>query len=299
VSVLIKLRIAVLFAGICSLVVGPALAQQDRTDQSGSNQSLRSESNQPPSGQSDRPASAQNGRNNSPGFAEPAQSTGASASGKQSREIEQYVAARLLAENEAEVELSRFAQQHATSSEVKEFSEAILQDHQKMIQQLQRLAGSVRSQGQNGRSSATGTADNSTRSTSSPGGGLSVNSLGPGGTTSAPPSAASGSVHQLIQIDRQIIERKTDATRRELQRKSGAEFDKLFVRTAINAHIHDLAALEVSGQQSEGELARIAQQARPTVQPHLDHAKQLMKKLEGDAGSNATASRPSDSRNER
>jgi len=108
-----------------------------------------------------------------------------------------------------------------------------------------------------------------------------------------------GAVHQLMQIDRQIVERKTQSTREELEKKSGAEFDKGFVGTAIIAHVHALAALEVIGQQTQGQLAQVAQQARPTVQQHLEHAKQLMRKLEGEAGSSTTASRPTDSRNER
>jgi len=93
-----------------------------------------------------------------------------------------------------------------------------------------------------------------------------------------------------MQIDRQIVDRKSQAIRQELQQKSGAEFDKAFVGTAINAHIHAIAALEVIGQQSQGQLSQIAQQARPTVQQHLDHAKQLMRSLEGESGSSGSSS---------
>jgi len=247
--------------------------------------------------------------------------------------------------------LSQFAQQHATSSDVKEFAQKMVQDHQKMIQQLQQLPGAMGSTGRSGAYSATATESgrNSTTSGSnaaqssttrnnatsgsanatpgatgssstagssdagisvadtgrnsassdSSGGGTAVNSLGASGAAAAQPGMAGGAVHQLMQIDRQIVERKTQSTREELQQKSGAEFDKGFVGTAINAHIHALAALEVIGQQSQGQLSQVAQQARPIVQQHLEHAKQLMKKLEGESGSSTTASRPTDSRNER
>jgi len=271
-----------------------------------------------------------------------------SAIGNQGREVEQYLTACLLADNQAEVELSQFAQQHAKSSEVKEFAQMMVQDHQKMIQQLQQLSGATGSAGRNGALSATESGRNSTTSSSSarqssrtsniatngasanesaigasgstdsigtgtstaatgrntassdlPGRGSALNSLGPGGAVAAQTAAGGGAVHQLMQIDRQIVERKSQSTREELQQKSGAEFDKGFVGTAINAHIHALAALEVIGQQSQGQLAQVAQQARPTVQQHLEHAKQLMKKLEGEAGNSTTASRPTDSRSER
>jgi predicted outer membrane protein len=246
--------------------------------------------------------------------------------------------------------LSQFAQQRATSSEVKEFAQMMVQDHQKMIQQLQQLSGSTGSTERSGLSatataagrnsttagstsaqssdtnndatsgtastsagtagtrsrsntsgaSATGAGTNrDTASSVSPSSSPSVNSLGAGGAASTQAATNGGGVQQIMQIDRQIVERKAQATREELQKKSGADFDKAFVGTAINAHIHALAALDVIGQQAQGQLAQVAQQSRPTVQQHLEHAKQIMKNLEGEAGTNATAARPTDSRNER
>jgi len=330
------------------------LAQQTQTSQNGANQTRSSESSRSAAGQSDRSSTAQSGRASSQ---QAAQSNATTATVGQGREVEQYLTACLLADNQAEVELSQFAQQHAKSNEVKEFAQMMVQDHQKMIQQLQQLSGAQGSAGQSDQSSAIRTgsgradassnssgtqsstgatsdasrsagstnsnnagagtsgasnrttttaggtsatdASGSTASSASPGGGSSVNSLGAGGAAATQVGGGSGAVHQLMQIDRQIVERKTQATREELQGKSGAEFDKGFVGTAINAHVHALAALEVIGQQSQGQLSQVAQQARPTVQQHLEHAKQLMKSLEGSAGNSATASRSTDSQNER
>jgi hypothetical protein len=94
------------------------------------------------------------------------------------------------------------------------------------------------------------------------------------------PGASGSAVQQLIQLDRQIVQRKAQMTREDLQSKQGAEFDKCFVAAAIPAHVHMLAQLEVVEQQGQGQLAQLAQQARPTVQQHLEHAKQLAKQLE-------------------
>ena len=41
--------------------------------------------------------------------------------------------------------------------------------------------------------------------------------------------------------------------------------------------MHLLAALEVIPQESQGQLKQIAEEAKPTVQKHLDKAKELMK----------------------
>ena len=100
-------------------------------------------------------------------------------------------------------------------------------------------------------------------------------------TNQASPGS-NAAIQQLAEIDRQIVERQTQATREELQQKSGAEFDKCFVGGAIVAHVHMIAALEVIEQQGQ-QLAQAAKQARPVAEQHLEHAKQLMKQLESGA----------------
>jgi len=104
-----------------------------------------------------------------------------------------------------------------------------------------------------------------------------------------------------MQIDRQVIDRKTQMTREELQQKQGAEFDKAFVGTTIPAHVHMIAQLEVIERQGQGQLAQIAQQARPITQQHLEHAKQLMRQLDNQSSgsSSSQADRSSSSRIER
>jgi predicted outer membrane protein len=91
-------------------------------------------------------------------------------------------------------------------------------------------------------------------------------------------------------------------TKQDLQQKSGAEFDKCFMGTAVAAHTHALAALEVISQQSQGQLAQVAQQAQPTVQEHLERAKQIVRQLDGQSsGSSSSTSQAerSSSRTER
>jgi len=240
--------------------------------------------------------------------------------------VDHYLASCLLAKNEGEVQLSEIAQQKSENAEVKQFAQKMIQDHRKMIEQLQPLAsmqggtsrgasGTTGTSSANerntttdissssGRSESTSRTSDTTATPGSSGAGQTTNS--PSGTTAAPQigatadatstsaatdrsSAGSGAVHQLMQIDRQINERCLQANKEELQQKTGAEFDKCFVGNAISAHVKALAALEVIGQQTQGQLAQVAQQAQPTVQQHLDHAKQLMKQLEGQSSAAGT-----------
>jgi predicted outer membrane protein len=236
--------------------------------------------------------------------------------GGASQAIDQFYANCLLTQIQGEVDLSELAQQKAENPQVKQFAEQMIEDHRQMMQQLQQIAstqagsrasatsatetdtrsdaGSVASgrrdtdistEGTPGTTSArsdTDTAQATSRSSASdlPG------SSGASSTTSqsglsATGATGSGVVMQLAAIDTQIAQRKLQMTKDELQQKSGAEFDKCYIGSAIPAHVHALAALEVLGQQSQGQLAQLAQQAKPKVQQHLDHAKELMQQLEG------------------
>ena len=337
-SASLRLRVGVVAAGLSCLLLSYAIAQQVQTSgQTRSDQSRTSASSA--AGQTDRSTTQQSDRSTprrgEQTYGESAQSRTANfrgataAAGGQNQAVDQFLAACLLAKNQGEVQLSELAQQKAENPDVKEFAQKMVQDHRKMIEQLQPLAGmqgstnrgvsgtsSTRTETQRSTTSDTSatrrTSESATRTsdtTALPGSSGAGQATAPSGTTAAAPptganidttsssvattdraSAGSGAVHQLMQIDRQINDRCLQAHKQELQQKSGAEFDKAFVGTAIVAHIGAIAALEVIGQQTQGQLAQVAQQAQPTVQQHLDHAKQLMKQLEGNssaAGSQA------------
>jgi predicted outer membrane protein len=231
-----------------------------------------------------------------------------------------------LDQNKGEVELSKIALQKSENAEVKQFAQKMIQDHQKMIEQLQPLTamhgdanrstssilgGNSESQGR----SAT-TEGRTSDTTALPGSSGASQTLAPTGTSAnVPPSdstteitastnatatagAGGSALHQLMQIDRQINERCLQMARDELQQKSGVEFDKCYVGNAINAHTHALAAVEVIGKQTQGALAQVAQQAQPTVQQHLEHAKQLIKQLEGQSSASGTQAQRDSKRTE-
>jgi predicted outer membrane protein len=98
-------------------------------------------------------------------------------------------------------------------------------------------------------------------------------------------------VDHLLALDRQIVERSTQAAKEDLQQKEGAEFDKCFVGAQIVGHTKMLAALEVLQQQGPEQIQQLAQQAQPNVQKHLEHAKQIMKQLEAAGPTDSRAAR--------
>lgn len=229
--------------------------------------------------------------------------------------VEHFLANCLLGQNQAEVQLSELGKEKSENAEVKQFAQQMIKDHQKLIEQLQPLAGMQTGTNPANPAAASGTTNGAGAAPASTTTGqpLPPSSTAAAGTTGTPgatetasttndpnnPAAAGGALHQLMQIEKQIDERCLQMAKDELQQKSGAEFDKCFVGYAIGAHNHALAALEVIGQQGPGQLAQVAQAAQPTVKQHLENAQQLMKQLESRSGSTATqAERPS-SRTER
>jgi predicted outer membrane protein len=228
--------------------------------------------------------------------------------GGQNQEVEKFLAGCLLAKNKCEVEFAQLAQQQSQNPQVKEFAKMLEQDHQKIVQQLEPLAGgqagqtTTRTESQLQATSAQGQNDaqrqpgDTTRLPGSPGATQTTRSQ----TQSAAYGAQemSGPFAQLAQIEKQIGERQKQAMLDELQQKSGAEFDKCYVGSQVLAHMQSLAALDVISQQ-QGELAQVAQQAQPTVQQHLDHAKQLAKQLEGGSQARSQAERQTPPRTQR
>lgn len=194
--------------------------------------------------------------------------------GNATQDVQRYLATCWLGKNQAEVEISEFAEQKAENPKVKEFARMLVEDHSKLIPKLEPLAAQA---GEAGRQ---------------PGGlGARAIDIQPPGTPGAvgQPGAQGGfgnpAFAQLIAIEKKIGERCKENLREELEQKSGAEFDMCYVGSQIGSHMQASAALEVISQQG-GELGQLASQAKQTVDHHLQEAKRLAQQLEGqDSGS--------------
>jgi len=69
-------------------------------------------------------------------------------------------------------------------------------------------------------------------------------------------------------------------TRRELDGKSGKEFDSCFVGMNIAAHMHMITELTVFERHASPEFKPVLQRGRETAMHHLQHAKELIKNIE-------------------
>jgi predicted outer membrane protein len=320
-SAALRTRIGVVAAGLTCLLLSFAVAQQDQPV-------TQKSPDANPASQTDR-ASARQADPAATSSAAPGQTdfrTAHALTGDHNRVVDYFLASCLLGQNQGEVQLSEIALQKSENPEVKQFAQKMVTDHKRLIEQLQPLA--AMQSGANrpassllgGTSEAQGrsetTVGRTTDTTAVPGSSGAGQTIPPAGATTTPPganpardiatnvtanaamAAAGGPVHQLMQIEKQINERCLQIARDELQQKSGAEFDKCFVGYAIGAHGHTVAALEVIGKQSQGRLAQVAQQAQPTVQQHLDQAKQLMKRLDSQSSATGTQAQRATNRTE-
>lgn len=284
-SALSKLKVGVLAAGLSCLTIGNAWAEQE------------TEREYQRAGQQ---AAEQADRTLQQGQPHTAQFRGNQPSAGQSDQVTKYFASCMLAKNQAEVEIGQFAQQEAQNPEVKQFAQKMVQDHNQLIQKLRPLAGTQGTQshtspalGTQRQIDAQGQASDTTRLPGSPGAGQPEGDTHRSLTADRTAGQQNAALHEIAQIEKQIVEQCKQALREELQQKQGVEFDKCYIGSQVAGHMQMLAALEVLEQQGPNELQQIAQQASSTVEQHLQHAKQLMKQLEGGSSASQAERQPS------
>lgn len=217
---------------------------------------------------------------------------GETAKGGGQMAVEAFFAKCLLKGNKSEIEFAKFAAEQSENPQVKQFAEMLAKDHQKVVDRLEQVTASISS------TAGARSTDPTSPTGTTRGANDQVGLPGAPATSPATGAAGTGPLMQVAAIEEKIKERCAQALREELQSKSGAEFDECYIGSQIAGHMHSLAALEVLSQESQGQLKQIADEAKPTVQKHLEHAKQIAKQLKSGSGS-AQAQRPSTTETQR
>jgi len=289
-SALIRMSAGAIAIGLYCMPLGTAVAQQTTSRNPGEPRSAQAQPDATdPAGRQAQPGRAIPGRQPYTANFRGTQTNNAQAG----QEVENFLANCLLKNNQAEVEFGQLAQKQAQNPEVKQFAEQMVKDHQQLVQKLQPIAKAQASTQRNAASSLDANAPDGIDRTK-----LEATGGRPGSsatdTTIRPAVGGNAALNQLAGIEQKINERCQKAFREELQQKSGAEFDECYLGAQIGGHMHMLAALEVISEDTQGPLKQVAEEARPTVQSHLEHAKQLMAQVKT-GGRSATAERTSTS----
>jgi predicted outer membrane protein len=169
-------------------------------------------------------------------------------------------------DNQGEIDAAHMALQKSQNAEVKQFAQEMVDAHAKMIQDLQRFTG----------------------------GAVQTSATAPAGAGQAPVGTvqqAGGAAHQAangldhIALKQELADQCKQTMQREWGEKSGAEFDKCYIGQQIGAHLHAIDAMRVAQNHASPELQQALDQGVQTASAHLQHAKDLMKKLEGQSAS--------------
>jgi hypothetical protein len=94
----------------------------------------------------------------------------------------------------------------------------------------------------------------------------------------------------LAQVKQEIGRQCVETFKKELSQKKGKDFDKCYMGQQVGAHLHMGDTLMVMKDYASPQLRAVIEEGEKTAQEHLDHAKQIMKDLEGDKKVERTAS---------
>ncbi|MEO6709215.1 MAG: DUF4142 domain-containing protein [Planctomycetota bacterium] len=187
------------------------------------------------------------------------------------KEADGILATWLVVGGDAEVALARIAQEKATDPDVKQFAQRLIDDHTQMGQKLQPFASATGHKSGDGHG-----ADRPTDV-----GGNDRKEPNPAREASAA-RGMGGFDH--VGLAQELGEQCLQTSRRELEQKQGAEFDRCYVGMALGGHMHTNDMLTVFQRHASSSLKPVLSDAQGTVTKHLQEAKDLMKKLEGKAG---------------
>lgn len=216
--------------------------------------------------------------------------------------LDQYVLACAIKENEGEIEVSKIAEQRASSPEVKEFAAKMIKEHTAFLEKLQAAQGGDAAQGQNrqqrrserqqreANDTANDNATNEPQSTDRDATTEPDGKVRAGGRAAAGEMAGRGHsipVQTLTTISDEIHDRCLAALKQELEQKEGADFDKMFMGVQCGAHMKMANSLEVLQSHVSQNLSQTLKEGSETSKQHLMHAKEIAMKIEGKAGDQA------------
>lgn len=256
-----------------------------------------------------------------PGREQPARTEATAASSPQ---IERFLVSCLRSDNQGEIAIAKLAEQRASNPEVKAFAQQMIKDHTDFLAKLDRF-----NQEQGGRpaASATRTETRRTETTTRPDAPNRTDPAQPDRNDKTPrterakdatnpPAGADvrvdtirgdvtvqttghdgGISDQFVQIKNELHDRCLATAQRELGEKEGKEFDHCFMFMQVGGHLKMVDQLSVFKNHTSGELQQTLDEGLKTAQQHLDHAKQLAKKIEG-SSSSGTSARPAKERSE-
>ena len=208
---------------------------------------------------------------------------------------DQQIAALLFGCARNEVELSKIAQEKASSEEVRNFAAMMVKDHLPGMEKLKRLAGSLASPHASGTPAAAIKKEIREE--------VKAEAREPRPEAKDPPAAPPksrtrvveeertviearpGSAHGLnwVSIHKQIADQCLASTKAEFQKKEGDKFDHCYMGQQIMAHAKALDELKVLQNYASAELRKDIEEATEMATHHLAEAKKIAESMKDGA----------------
>lgn len=223
------------------------------------------------------------------------QRTGEQAAGNaQWQNKEQTIAQCVAIDNQGEIALAKFAKDKLQSEEAKEFADMMVKDHSAFLAKLDRFAPNastdnsfLNSTDQDERTTTQRDPNAAPRDPNAP----QRDPNAPQGRNVAANPNATGPVQRttgfrgeggldFIQVHREIAQQCLASSKEMLSEKKEDEVDQCFIGMQIAKHAAMKDKLTVLERHASGELAQTLAQGRETADKHMQHAIEIMEKLD-------------------
>lgn len=204
-----------------------------------------------------------------------------------------FLADWLIIDNNNEIAMAELALQKADSDEVKQFAQKMIADHQKLNEQLMRFTGGHAQREESAQRPNPATNDQN-RQQAQTNAAPRANQAEPQRRTVARitdqgeipgQNPAQGRNHGgMLGLKREIADQCLASAHKELDGKSGQEFDECYIGMQIGAHMYVVDAMTVFQRHASPELKQTIAAGEQTAQGHLQMAKKIMKQQSQDAG---------------
>lgn len=237
--------------------------------------------------------------------------------GQNQNQGDSQLAACLIVDNEGEIAIAKFVASKSQNSDVKEFAETMVAEHEAFLKKLSQFSATSSiprdptTHSQPNRDSATTTTnrDNSnaannpnanrdnTAANNQNANNQNVNrdpnaapntNPNPAIRTNTTAAVAHGGLDH-IRIKQEIGRACVETMKKELGDKKGAKFDECYVGSQIGMHLHMADTLKVLKNYASPQLRAVLEEGEKTTAEHLDHARTLMKDLEKDSRKELTS----------
>ncbi len=223
--------------------------------------------------------------------------------GQNQNQGDSQLAACLIVDNEGEIAIAKFVASKSQNSDVKEFAETMVTEHEAFLKKLSQFSATSSTPRDPATHSQTNrdnpnTTTNPNANRDNPAANNQNVNRDPNAAPNTNPNTAirtnttaavahGGLDH--IRIKQEIGRACVETMKKELGDKKGAKFDECYVGSQIGMHLHMADTLKVLKNYASPQLRAVLEEGEKTTAEHLDHARTLMKDLEKDSRKELTS----------